>query len=102
MNYLHQFAALNERGRRLQMLGLCRTRESVQKLNSATVSCLIKHGVNAVSISPGISLPNLRAHGAIDNDSSARGMQDLCASIEQALDAAWSRACLTWRCLPTI
>ena len=87
MNYLHQFAALNEKGRRLQSEGLCKTRQSVQKLNSATVSCLIKHGVNAVSISPGISLPNLRAHGAIDNDSSAQGMQDLCASVEQALEA---------------
>ena len=87
MNYLNQYAALNEKGRRMQMQGLCKTRQSVQKLNAATVSCLIKHGVNAVSISPGISVPNLRAHGATDNDSSAQGMQDLCASIDQALDA---------------
>ena len=85
-NYLHQFAALNEKGRRLQMQGLCKTRQSVQKLNAATVSCLIKHGVNAVGVSPGISIPNLRAHGATDNNS-AKGMQDLCASIEQCLQA---------------
>ena len=86
---------------RYQMEGLSKTRQSVQKLNAATVNCLIKYGVNAVGISPGMAIPNLRAHGATtandDNEytkneydgssSSCKGMQDLCQSIKQALNA---------------
>ncbi|KAL7540450.1 hypothetical protein ACHAWF_006684, partial [Thalassiosira exigua] len=81
---------------RYQMEGVSKTRHSVQKLNAATVACLIKHGVNAVGISPGISVHGLRAHGATGlpeatspsermHDDSPAGMKYLCQSIEQAL-----------------
>eukprot|EP00571_Detonula_confervacea_P003941 CAMPEP_0172325668 /NCGR_PEP_ID=MMETSP1058-20130122/54492_1 /TAXON_ID=83371 /ORGANISM="Detonula confervacea, Strain CCMP 353" /LENGTH=382 /DNA_ID=CAMNT_0013042259 /DNA_START=319 /DNA_END=1464 /DNA_ORIENTATION=+ len=83
--------------KRYQMQGLSKTRQSVQKLNAATVSCLIKHGVNAVGISPGMSFHRLRAHGATGlngkapndcmGDDSPRGMQDLCESIKHTLQA---------------
>ena len=83
----------------LQMEGLSKTRQSVQKLNAATVNCLIEHGVNAIGISPGMTFPDLRAHGATtaptnsncinnnicDDDSSLRAMHSLCESIDQAL-----------------
>ena len=83
---------------RYQMEGLAKTRQSVQKLNAATVNTLIKHGVNAVGISPGMSIHSLRAHGATGlpkrsyvneytHDASPRGMQDLCEAIKQALRA---------------
>jgi isopentenyl phosphate kinase len=77
-----------------QMEGLCKTRHSVQKLNSAIVGALLKHGVNAVSISPGVSISSIRAHGATNvkgnerlSDGSYDGMKLLCKSIHQALDA---------------
>eukprot|EP01083_Nonionella_stella_P243090 847350_1 len=80
------------------MEGLSKTRHSVQKLNAATVNCLINHGVNAVGISPGMSSSRLRAHGATglpkgiksneySKDDSPRGMHDLCEAIQQALRA---------------
>ncbi|KAL7531745.1 hypothetical protein ACHAXR_009829 [Thalassiosira sp. AJA248-18] len=83
---------------RYQMEGLSKTRHSVQKLNAATVGHLINQGVNAIGISPGMSIHSLRAHGATGlpkgtapcdylNDGSPRGMQDLCESIKQALRA---------------
>lgn len=74
-----------------QMEGLSKTRQQVQKLNSAIVGALIDQGVNAVGISPGMSIPNIRAHGATKRngnaDSSYGGMQLLCQSIHQSLDA---------------
>ena len=73
---------------RYQMEGLSKTRQSVQKLNAATVSFLIKHAVNAVGISPGVSIPNLYAHGATGQDTSShQGMLILCKSIKKALQA---------------
>jgi isopentenyl phosphate kinase len=95
-------ASMNQRYR---MEGLSKTRQSVQKLNAATVNYLIQHGVNAVGISPGMTLPGLRAHGAtsiisttgrtisasINNssshDDSYRAMQQLCDAIQQSLQA---------------
>jgi isopentenyl phosphate kinase len=82
---------------RYQMEGLSKTRQSVQKLNAATVNYLIQHGVNAVGISPGITIHGLRAHGATaaptgvcasnasSQDESYRGMQQLCDIIQQCL-----------------
>ena len=49
---------------RYQMEGLSKTRYSVQKLNAAVMNSLIKHGVNAVGVSPGMTVHSLRAHGA--------------------------------------
>ena len=83
---------------RYQMEGLSKTRQSVQKLNAATVNYLIQHGVNAVGISPGMAIHGLRAHGATaptglyesNNDSSYQdesygAMQQLCDAIQQCL-----------------
>jgi isopentenyl phosphate kinase len=77
-----------------QMEGLSKTRHSVQKLNSAIVDSLLNHGVNAVGLSPGMSIPSLRAHGATKrrgeecaSDSSIAGMKLLCQSIHQSLKA---------------
>ncbi|KAL7487066.1 hypothetical protein ACHAW6_012685 [Cyclotella cf. meneghiniana] len=77
-----------------QMEGLSKTRHSVQKLNSAIVESLLNHGVNAVGLSPGISIPSLRAHGATKrrgeecaSDNSIAGMKLLCQSIHQSLEA---------------
>ena len=93
---------------RCQMQALSKTRQSVQKLNAAMIQSLLKHGVNAVGISPGMTIPMLRAHGATtllpDNnnnnnnnnnngetgavrDSSVEGMKYLCQSIHQSLEA---------------
>lgn len=95
-------ASMNQR---YQMEGLSKTRQSVQKLNAATVNYLIQHGVNAVGISPGLALPGLRAHGATSvisttgrtistsnnnsssQDDSFRAMQQLCDAIQQSLQA---------------
>ena len=95
-------ASMNQR---YQMEGLSKTRQSVQKLNAATVNYLIQHGVNAVGISPGLALPGLRAHGATSvisttgrtistsnnnsssQDDSYRAMQQLCDAIQQSLQA---------------
>ncbi|KAL9182607.1 hypothetical protein ACHAXT_013259 [Thalassiosira profunda] len=90
--------SIGEEGRRCQMEGLAKTRRSVQKLNAATVSTLIDHGVTAVGISPGVSFPGLRAHGATGlpkdtspdeyaADDSPRGMLELCRSAKEALQA---------------
>ncbi|KAL7467181.1 hypothetical protein ACHAXS_007434 [Conticribra weissflogii] len=49
--------------RRRQMEALSKTRRSVQKLNAAVVDRLVERGVNAVGISPGMTFPDLRAHG---------------------------------------
>lgn len=77
-----------------QMEGLSVTRHSVQKLNSLIVGALLKNGVNAVGISPGVSIASLRAHGATKtkenvptNDCSHEGMEMLCRSINQSLEA---------------
>lgn len=81
-----------------QMEALSKTRQSVQKLNAATVACLIQHGVNAIGISPGMTIHGLRAHGAIvppgmsvsdasSQDGSYRAMQQLCETIQQSLQA---------------
>lgn len=90
----------NNDHRRYQMEGLSKTRHSVQKLNAATVNALLRHGVNAVGISPGITFHKLLAHGATllptdtnataniecnNNDCSPIGMQTLCESIQQTL-----------------
>ncbi|KAL3761277.1 hypothetical protein ACHAWU_010190 [Discostella pseudostelligera] len=83
---------------RYQMEALSKTRQSVQKLNAATVACLIQHGVNAIGISPGMTIHGLRAHGATvppgtsvsdvsSQDGSYRAMQQLCETIQQSLQA---------------
>jgi isopentenyl phosphate kinase len=83
--------------KRYQMEGLSKTRHSVQKLNAAMVGKLLDHGVNAVGISPGISIPGMRSYGSsitsnknVDEDSSnssVAAMELLCESIHQSLDA---------------
>ena len=80
--------------RQYQMEGLSKTRQSVQKLNTAVVNSLIANGVNAVGISPGMSTPLLRAHGGTslpndgdDDNDSVEGMKLLCQSIHQSLQA---------------
>lgn len=92
--------------KRFQMEALSKTRHSVQKLNAAMVGALLDHGVNACNISPGVSLPGMRAYGSsssttttttttknnnnnieINHDNSAAAMDLLCESINQALDA---------------
>ena len=84
---------LNDTDLQYQMEGLSKTRHSVQKLNSSIVNSLLDHGVNAVGISPGISVPSLRAHGATEGtyqsttDGSYEGMKLLCQSIYQSLQA---------------
>ena len=84
----HNSPNITAEQRRYQMEGLSKTRQSVQKLNAATVSFLIKHAVNAVGISPGVSIPNLYAHGATGQDTSShQGMLILCKSIKKALQA---------------
>jgi isopentenyl phosphate kinase len=74
-----------------QMEGLSKTRHSVQKLNAAIVGVLLNHGVNAVGISPGMSISTIRAHGATTcngkTDSSYEGMKLLCQSLHQSLEA---------------
>ena len=78
-----------------EMEGLSKTRHSVQKLNMAMVGALLNHGVNAISISPGMSIPSIRAHGASkckgksddSLNSSYHGMKLLCQSIHQSLQA---------------
>lgn len=49
--------------RRRSMHGLSQTRQSVQTLNRLVVGNLIRHGVNAVAISPCFGIPNMQAHG---------------------------------------
>jgi isopentenyl phosphate kinase len=83
--------------KRYQMEGLSKTRHSVQKLNAAMVGKLLDHGVNAVGISPGVSIPGMRSYGSsitskknVDEDSSnssVAAMELLCESIRQSLDA---------------
>ena len=79
-----------------EMEGLSKTRHSVQKLNMAIVGALLKHGVNAIGISPGMSISSIRAHGATkcnkgggdeSMNSSYEGMKLLCQSIHQSLQA---------------
>ena len=93
-----------QKRKRFQMEALSKTRHSVQKLNAAMVKSLLDQGVNACTISPGISLPGMRAYGrsccssssssmttdtnAISgNDGSVAAMELLCQSINEALDA---------------
>jgi isopentenyl phosphate kinase len=45
------------------MLGLGRTRLSVQRLNQAVISAFLDQGLPAVSISPCFGVPGLEAHG---------------------------------------
>jgi len=87
---------------RYQMEALSKTRRSVQKLNASVVDRLIEKGVNAVGISPGMTFPDLRAHGIassltraplFDSDSHSMlkdrdvmGMTFLCQSIFQCLN----------------
>ena len=81
--------------KRYQMEALSKTRYSVQKLNAAMVKALLDHGVNACNISPGITLPGMRAYGSstttTDNNTTNNGsvvaMGLLCDSINEALDA---------------
>ena len=83
--------------KRYQMEALSKTRHSVQKLNAAMVKALLDHGVNACNISPGISLPGMRAYGnstttttdrnTTTNNGSVAAMELLCDSINEALDA---------------
>jgi isopentenyl phosphate kinase len=49
--------------RRHIMQGVAQTRLSVQTLNRHVVSTFVKHGMNAVSISPCFSVPSMQAHG---------------------------------------
>lgn len=88
----------SQKRKRFQMEALSKTRHSVQKLNAAMVGALLDHGVNACNISPGVSLPGMRAYGSsastitnnsteINQDCSAAAMDLLCESINQALDA---------------
>eukprot|EP00978_Attheya_sp_CCMP212_P005982 scaffold13455_cov50-Attheya_sp.AAC.6 len=56
-----------EEERRHTMMRMSHTRLSVQKLNQAVVENLIKHGVNAVSISPCLSVPGMEAHGGSES-----------------------------------
>lgn len=94
----HRSEESGDSRRRHQMEGLSKTRASVQRLNAAAVGCLIKRGVNAVGISPGMSISRLHAHGATclpkgvapsahADDESPRGVSDLCDSIDRALEA---------------
>eukprot|EP00957_Ditylum_brightwellii_P134829 10279909-Ditylum_brightwellii.AAC.1 len=73
------------------MEALSKTRHSVQKLNAAMVQTLLDYGVNAVGISPGVSIPGMRAYGSSSSSSSSSGgaaaMDLLCESICQSLDA---------------
>ena len=83
--------------KRYQMEALSKTRHSVQKLNAAMVKALLDHGVNACNISPGITLPEMRAYGSSTttttdrnttaNNGSVAAMDLLCDSINEALDA---------------
>ena len=89
-----------QKRKRFQMEALSKTRHSVQKLNAAMVKALLDHGVNACNISPGVSLPGMRAYGSssstkttddisIGNDDggSVAAMELLCESINEALEA---------------
>ena len=80
-----------QKRKRFQMEALSKTRHSVQKLNAAMVGTLLDHGVNACNISPGVSLPGMRAYGSSTNNKTNQGsvaaMDLLCESINQALDA---------------
>eukprot|EP00978_Attheya_sp_CCMP212_P005983 scaffold13455_cov50-Attheya_sp.AAC.7 len=70
-----------EEERRHTMTGLSQTRLSVQKLNQAVVENLIKHGINAVSISPCLSVPGMEAHGGSES------MTLLAQVVQDALEA---------------
>ena len=72
-----------EMERRKLMEGLAKTRLSVQKLNRAVVSHLIEAGINAVGISPCISIPGMQAHGGDE----CGAMTTLVHSIRDALSA---------------
>mmetsp|Transcript_9765 Transcript_9765/g.17755 ORF Transcript_9765/g.17755 Transcript_9765/m.17755 type:complete len:354 (-) Transcript_9765:1431-2492(-) len=70
-----------EEERRFTMMRMSHTRLLVQKLNQAVVENLIKHGINAVSISPCLSVPGMEAHGGSES------MTLLARVIQDALEA---------------
>lgn len=74
---------LSEQDRRRLMEGLSKTRSSVQKLNGHVVSHLIQYGINAVGISPCISIPGMQAHGGDE----CGAMTTLVSAIRDALSA---------------
>jgi isopentenyl phosphate kinase len=88
-------SSLLQRRKRYQMEALSKTRHSVQKLNAAMVGSLLDHGVNACGISPGVSIPGMRAYGSCcstNNSNNNQGSSDaamdlLCESINQSLHA---------------
>ena len=57
------------------MQGLAKTRLSVQTLNRIVVARLIRHGVNAVGMSPCFAVPQLQAHGGGDSPEATRQAQ---------------------------
>jgi len=69
--------------RRRDMTGLAAARLSVQTLNRHVVSALIKAGINAVGMSPGLSTPGLEAHGGDEQG----GASALVRAVEDALSA---------------
>lgn len=74
--------------RRRIMKGLAETRLSVQKLNRLVVSSLIKHGINAVGISPCFFIPGMQAHGGSETDESTfRTTSSLLTVIKDSLQA---------------
>jgi isopentenyl phosphate kinase len=74
---------ISEHDRRRLMEGLSKTRRSVQKLNGHVVSHLIQYGINAVGISPCISIPGMQAHGGDE----LGAMTSLVAAIKDTLSA---------------
>lgn len=90
-------SSLLARRKRFQMEALSKTRHSVQKLNAAMVGSLLDHGVNACGISPGVSIPDMRAYGSSTTnngknnqgggDGSVAAMDLLCEAINQSLHA---------------
>lgn len=61
---------VSEFKRRHTMKGLSATREYVQKLNAAIISSMLKHGINAVGISPCFGVHSIEANGFNDEASS--------------------------------
>jgi len=73
-------ALLSCQERRRTMQGLAKTRLSVQTLNRRLVESLVRHGVNAVGISPCFAVPQLQAHGGGD---SPEATQETQSSLER-------------------
>lgn len=63
-NEILQQTNLDDMNRRTQLLlGLSRTRHSVQKLNHILLTAFLENDIPAVTISPCFGIPNLQAHG---------------------------------------